>query len=514
MDVNTVTNKIYFLSNSGGLALSVIDGATNTVTNFPLGGVFNLAGVAVDSATNKIYVSVADVNGSVLVLDGATNTLLTKLSGGYAPGPIAVNPVTNKIYVTSLGSIAVIDGATNAITNVKLPTAAAGIVVNTATNKIYLATNPTCVVDGSTNAVTNLASGGSILSCCAYNPVTNIFYVAAPVEGNGTNTTPGTVAAINGSTGAVTMIPVGIYPDAMAVDTATNTIMVANDISNTITVINGVTNTAVTSPAGNGPAAIAVNPATNQFYVANSGGNTVSVIAGPVVTTSSPTITVQTSPQIVAAGSTVVFNATVGGLPAPTLQWNLNGTPISGATSATLVISNSSSGNAGNYTLTATNASGVVTSTPVALSVNSTANPGRLINLSILSFIQGNLSMGFVTGGSGTSGVEPLLIRGVGPSIGPGTAFAVPGVMTDPTLTVVGQTSHLTVASNSGWGIPASNVSAVQTADAATGAFALTNTVQSGFGGGGEPGRGRRRLFRHRRGQIRRQRLGPDRGLR
>jgi len=154
MDVNTVTNKIYFLSDAAGLALSVIDGATNTVTNFPLGGTFNLAGVAVDSATNMIYESVADENGSVLVLNGATNTLVATLSVGDTPGPIAVNPLTNKIYVTTLGSLTVIDGATNAVTTVKIPSAAAGIVVNTATNKIYLATNPTCVVDGSTNAVT------------------------------------------------------------------------------------------------------------------------------------------------------------------------------------------------------------------------------------------------------------------------------------------------------------------------------------------------------------------------
>ena len=168
--------------------------------------------------------------------------------------------------------------------------------------------------------------------------------------------------------------------------------------------------------------------------------------------------------------------ATFSGSPAPTYQWFRNGAPVSGATSSLLVVGNSSSANAGNYTLTATNSLGAATSNPAALTVSSTTNPGRLINLSILSYIQGSLSMGFVTGGTGTSGLEPLLIRGVGPSIGPGTAFAVPGVMIDPTLTVVQQSNHTTVAADSGWGTPASNATAVQTADAATGAFALTNT--------------------------------------
>jgi DNA-binding beta-propeller fold protein YncE len=350
--------------------------------------------------------------------------------------------------------------------------------VNTATNKIYLGSNPTAVIDGATNTVTTLGAvaGNFYITNFAYNPVTNFLYVATAATGDNATTGDGTVTAINGTTGAATAITVGIFPTSLAVDTATNTILVTDLTSNQLTEINGATNVATNLPDANAPYAVAVNSATNQFYVANSGDNTVMIVAGPVVTSSGPTITAQPSGQTVATGSTVVFTAAVGGLPAPTLQWNLNSVPIAGANSATLVVSNSSAASAGSYTLTATNSSGTTTSSPAVLAVSSTTNPGRLINLSILSFIQGNLSMGFVTGGAGTSGVEPLLIRGVGPSIGPGTAFAVPGVMTDPTLTVVAQVSHATVASNSGWGTPATNATAVQAADAATGAFALTNT--------------------------------------
>jgi hypothetical protein len=98
-------------------------------------------------------------------------------------------------------------------------------------------------------------------------------------------------------------------------------------------------------------------------------------------------------------------------------------------------------------------------------------NGGRLINLSVLSNIHGSLSMGFVVGGNG-SGPESLLIRGVGPSIGPGSAFNVPGVITDPNLTVVQQNNDAVVATNAGWGV---NQAAVTAADTATGAFPLTN---------------------------------------
>ena len=101
----------------------------------------------------------------------------------------------------------------------------------------------------------------------------------------------------------------------------------------------------------------------------------------------------------------------------------------------------------------------------------------RLVNLSMLSNINGSLSMGFVIGGAGTSGNENLLIRAVGPSIGPGTVFNVGGVMPDPTLTVVQQTNNSTSGKNSGWGTPSSNVAPVQAADTATGAFPLTVTT-------------------------------------
>jgi len=96
----------------------------------------------------------------------------------------------------------------------------------------------------------------------------------------------------------------------------------------------------------------------------------------------------------------------------------------------------------------------------VNLSVSTTAGKSQL------------LTVGFVTGGSGTSGSQNLLIRATGPALG---AFGVSGFLADPTLTVLaGQT---VVASNDNWGTPVSNQLAVTTADNATGAFALTNSA-------------------------------------
>ena len=52
------------------------------------------------------------------VIDGATNATTTVTAGSATPWAVAVNPVTNKIYVANYGSnnVTVIDGATNATT--------------------------------------------------------------------------------------------------------------------------------------------------------------------------------------------------------------------------------------------------------------------------------------------------------------------------------------------------------------------------------------------------------------
>jgi hypothetical protein len=57
------------------------------------------------------------------------------------------------------------------------------------------------------------------------------------------------------------------------------------------------------------------------------------------------------------------------GFPTPTLQWRKNGTAIAGATAATLTLTNVTLAGAGDYTVTATNTLGSVTSRAARLSV-------------------------------------------------------------------------------------------------------------------------------------------------
>lgn len=57
------------------------------------------------------------------VIDGATNSTAT-VGAGFGPEPIAVDSVTNKIYVGNIGSgtVTMIDGSTNLVSTVSVGT--------------------------------------------------------------------------------------------------------------------------------------------------------------------------------------------------------------------------------------------------------------------------------------------------------------------------------------------------------------------------------------------------------
>ncbi len=121
---------------------------------------------------------------------------------------------------------------------------------------------------------------------------------------------------------------------------------------------------------------------------------------------------------------------------------------------------------------------GLLSSTPARVKValadaNSATNPGRLINLSVLSPTGPGsqlLTVGFVIGGSSPTGTQNLLLRGGGPSL---ASFNVTSPLADPALTLFrGQTA---VASNDDWGSTTANEASVTSALAASGAFPFTS---------------------------------------
>jgi hypothetical protein len=142
---------------------------------------------------------------------------------------------------------------------------------------------------------------------------------------------------------------------------------------------------------------------------------------------------------------------------------------VNNVTGPTLVINGATAANAGSYSCIASNPSGSPQSDAATLSVLSTADVGRLVNLSCRAEVGtgGNILIaGFASGGGGTTGSQPVLIRGSGPALIP---FSVTGTLPDPQLQLYSGANLL--ASNSAW----EGTSAIATAAAAVGAFAWSN---------------------------------------
>ncbi len=186
------------------------------------------------------------------------------------------------------------------------------------------------------------------------------------------------------------------------------------------------------------------------------------------------TITTEPISQTVTPGGSCVFSIGATSSAPVTYQWSYAGTAIAGATAVRLVVTNAGSSNAGDYTCVVSDGSGgSATSWPATLTVAASSDPGRITNLSVLTDIVpgGGVTVGFATGGAGTSGSQTLLLRAIGPTL---SAFGLSPVVSDPTLTITEQDNKAQIAANDNWG---TNATQVTNADTATGAFTLSSTT-------------------------------------
>jgi len=206
---------------------------------------------------------------------------MTDIRVGKSPTSIAVNPITNTIYVTHNynDEVTVIEAGTNKneTYHVGAGSIPFAIAVNPITNKIHVAEkglNNMTEID-EFGDISNIPVGGHPTSI-AVNPITNKIYVV--------NSNSDTVSVIDGNTYTKEThdILVGQYPSAIAVNPITNKIYVVNSNSDTVSVIDGNTNKKeIEIHVGKTPEAISVNPNENTIYVANFGlGGSVTVIDG------------------------------------------------------------------------------------------------------------------------------------------------------------------------------------------------------------------------------------------
>lgn len=218
-----------------------------------------LTGTSIPVSVNRIYVA-NKYSNNVSVINGFTNNVIATVSVGVKPYGIAVNPNTNRIYVTNYQNVSVIDGSTNnviATVSIGNNSYESRIGINVLNNRIYVVNSDDdniSVIDGSSNNVIATVTVGSQPSGIGVNPTTNRIYVV--------NTASGNISIIDGSANTViATITVGHWPGRIDVNPLTNGIYIANYLDYSVSVISGFSNTVIaTIPVGSRPSGVGVNP--------------------------------------------------------------------------------------------------------------------------------------------------------------------------------------------------------------------------------------------------------------
>jgi len=248
-------------------------------------------GLAVEQATNTVYVANAGDN-TVSVINGATCNASDTSGCGQKPATVAVgafgdavavDPVTNTVFVTNQaarpGTVSVIDGnscngshpqgcAHQPLATVTVGGGPSGIAVNPVTGTVYVANtgqtpnnkpvphgNTLSLIDGATCHAANTSGCKAIATVpagvapanLAVDTATNTMYVADTHDGGPVH--EGTVAVVNGATcdashpsGCASQKPpqvtVGRDPIGLAVDHRTHSVFITNSLDDTVSVLN------------------------------------------------------------------------------------------------------------------------------------------------------------------------------------------------------------------------------------------------------------------------------------
>jgi YVTN family beta-propeller protein len=157
-------NRIYV---AGGIRLTVVDGNSYAILQKIVVGVNEPAdarGVAYNPTADKIYVAGFNHgDNSITIVNAATWSVITKITHQeiVEPAYIAVNPITDKVYVSNHaggvpdGRVTVIDGVTDKISKtIYLSGDLYGIAVDSVHNRVYASSISVArlyVIDGATD---------------------------------------------------------------------------------------------------------------------------------------------------------------------------------------------------------------------------------------------------------------------------------------------------------------------------------------------------------------------------
>ncbi|MEO9319216.1 MAG: YncE family protein [Nitrososphaera sp.] len=256
--INNNTHKV-FVSDLQGYSVFVFDdSAQRVIGNISLLDVspelkfdYEPTYLAVDPTTNRLYVTYeCDCHPSYIsVIDGATYKVVDKITIPNLPTGIALNHLTNKIYITyGNNETTVLDGATQKIiSNITTQVPISKVAVDMKTNRIYLGTSSSgevLIADGNSDSVigTIPLHVGARIADLAVNEKSNLVYALSTSTSAGSGDLPvpsATLSIVDGQSNTVIgkSIPIG-SSGGIAIDEAHNRTFISQNYGNSIFTVN------------------------------------------------------------------------------------------------------------------------------------------------------------------------------------------------------------------------------------------------------------------------------------
>jgi YVTN family beta-propeller protein len=249
--------------------------------------------IAVNPNTNKIYISIQG-SDTVSVINGYTDRAVANITVPPLPVSISVDPNSNRVFVTSTTNVlSIIDGSTNTILrNITLPGLYPYVVIDL--NGFLYVENHNATTQ--TNNVTKLDQAGQGIGGIALQG--RYQYFSTPTDMIVDEFGDVYVYNIINKEGVVSKIPVGLSNVSKNIAVVANILpvhMVYNPTNGLIYVsqqtatggkiylIDSTSDTALNSTpieVGSGATNMAINPDTNKIYVVHDNSNNVTVIDG------------------------------------------------------------------------------------------------------------------------------------------------------------------------------------------------------------------------------------------
>jgi YVTN family beta-propeller protein len=244
--------------------------------------------IAVNPVTNKLYIAIKEAK-EIQVIDGSTHQLIQNIAVGAEPSSLALNPYTNKIYVASQETdiVYVIDGLTNTVTaKIQAGPMLGDVEVDTTE---FANLRPLVFVTNQGNSSVSIIDDikGKVISNIRTEPFP--FGVGVDsIKNRAYITTNYGVDVIDYSTsledGSVFATRYGIIssdyiPTSIALNSDKSRAYITNSDADTVSVIDTASNNLIYEiNVGLFPSSIVFNPDDKKLYVSNTGNNLVSVI--------------------------------------------------------------------------------------------------------------------------------------------------------------------------------------------------------------------------------------------